>query len=78
MLIAVEMKSVMNKVSAGYVFAIFMSIICLVTATVLHVHKDLIIIQNLIIMHTHIHIHTQNSGVVYKINSSKQTAGSRQ
>ena len=59
-----------------------MSIICLVTATVLHVHKDLIIIQKLIIMHTDshthtlTHTHTQNSGVVYKINSSKQTVGS--
>ena len=30
-----------------------MSIICFVTATVLHVHKDLIIIQKLIILHTH-------------------------
>ena len=48
----------------------------MVTATVLHVHKDLIIIQKLIIMHTHSHAHTQNSGVVYKINSSKQTVGS--
>ena len=56
MLIAVEMKSVMNKVSAEYVWR-FMTIISL-AASVLHAHNDLIGIQKLIIMHTHLHTHT--------------------
>ena len=79
MLITVEMKSVMNKVSAEYVWR-FMSIMSL-AASVLHAHNDLIIIQKLIIMHTHIyiHIHTQNSEVLFtKSAASKQTADSRQ
>ena len=73
LLIAVEMKSVMNKVSAGYVLAILWALYVL-TVTVLHVHNDLIIIQKIIIMHTHIHIHTQNSEVLF----TKSTEASRQ
>ena len=49
------------------------------TATVLHVHKDLMIIQKLIIMHTNIHIHTQNSEVLFTESttaSRQQTVGS--
>ena len=56
---AIEMKSVMNKVSAGYVLAILWALYVL-TATVLHLHNDLIIIQKLIIMHTHTHTHTEH------------------
>ena len=51
-----------------------MSIICLVTATVLHVHKDLIIIQKLIIMRTHSHTHTHRTAVLI----TKLTAESRE
>ena len=78
MLITVEMKSVMNKVSAGYVLTILRALYVL-TASVLHVHNDLIIIQKLILMHTHIHIHTQNSEVLFTKSIAairQQTVGS--
>ena len=45
-----------------------------VTATVSHVHKDLIIIQKLIIMHTYSHTHTHRTAVLF----TKSTAASRQ
>ena len=38
-----------------------------------HTHTH---IHTLTHTHTHIHTHAQNSGVVYKINSSKQRVGS--
>ena len=71
------MKSVTNKVSAGYVWRFYEHY--MFDCTVLHVHNDLIIIQKLIIMHTHTYTYTQHSEVLFTEStavSRQQTVGS--